>query len=70
MSEFPSSTRLSTPADEQSVASAKEGLQQAEALAQYLKNSDVANDQNADVVIPALAESIIERLTPALELLE
>lgn len=49
---------------------ARETLLEAEAIAQYLKTSDAANDENADVLVPALAETILSRIAPALKLLE
>ena len=57
-------------ARQQAYKDAHSKLLEAEALAHYLKNSDAANDENADVIVAAIAESILNSITPALKLLE
>ena len=49
---------------------ARDGLMNAEALASYLKDPHPTRNQNADVVVPAIAEQIIQELSAALEAIE
>lgn len=58
------------PDYQRSADKARETLLEVEAIAQYLKSSDAANDENADVIVPALAETILTRIAPALKMLE
>lgn len=47
-------------------ATAREVLLEAEAILQFLIKSTASKDENADVVVPALAESAKSKVTDAL----
>jgi hypothetical protein len=49
-----------------SPASTRNKLLEVEALLQFLIKSNAANDENADVVVPALAQSAKEKLSEAI----
>lgn len=53
----------------ESSAPARERLLEAEALLQFLIKSQAANDENADVVVPALAKSIKAKIQEAMSTL-
>lgn len=50
-----------------SPTTAREILLEVEALLQFLIKSQAANDENADVVVPALAESARLKLSKVIE---
>lgn len=47
-------------------SSTREMLLEVEAILQFLIKSQAANDENADVVVPALANSAKEKLSNAI----
>jgi len=50
----------------QKPASAEQDLLEVEAILQFIIKSQAANDENADVIVPALAQSAKDKLADAI----